>query len=119
MMIFSCASSDWQGETVDAGELSRAVFVYASRPRHLPRKTVIIMSSEKNRSREILRTISWPELIAFLSTVNKIKQETDVVINIPDSEHGINVIRIEGNKAGVAKAKKVSLNSFKSFVQIK
>ena len=42
-----------------------------------------------------------------------------MVINIPDSEHGINVIRIEGNKAGVAKAKKVSLNSFKSFVQIK
>ena len=42
-----------------------------------------------------------------------------MVINIPDSEHGINVIRIEGNKAGVAKAKKVSRKSTKSFVQNK
>ena len=40
------------------------------------------------------------------STINKIKSETDVTINIPDSESGVTVIRIEGNKAGVEKAKK-------------
>lgn len=40
------------------------------------------------------------------STVNKIKQETDVMINIPDSDHGQTTIRIEGNKEGVKKAKK-------------
>eukprot|EP00095_Tigriopus_kingsejongensis_P007750 snap_masked-scaffold815_size93432-processed-gene-0.6 protein:Tk07750 transcript:snap_masked-scaffold815_size93432-processed-gene-0.6-mRNA-1 annotation:"Vigilin" len=40
------------------------------------------------------------------STVNKIKQETDVMINIPDSEQGLNKIRVEGNKDGVEKAKK-------------
>jgi len=38
------------------------------------------------------------------STINKIKSETDVTINIPDTDSGITVIRIEGNKAGVAKA---------------
>ena len=40
------------------------------------------------------------------STINKIKSETDVTINIPDSDSGVTVIRIEGNKAGVEKAKK-------------
>jgi ribosomal protein S3 len=40
------------------------------------------------------------------STVNKIKQETDVMINIPDSEKGETVIRIEGSKDGVKKAMK-------------
>ena len=39
------------------------------------------------------------------STVNKIKQEADVMINIPDSEKGETTIRIEGNKEGVLKAK--------------
>jgi len=38
------------------------------------------------------------------STINKIKSETDVTINIPDSDSGVTVIRIEGNKAGVLKA---------------
>ena len=40
------------------------------------------------------------------STINKIKAETDVTINIPDTDSGVTVIRIEGNKAGVEKAKK-------------
>jgi len=40
------------------------------------------------------------------STINKIKSETDVTINIPDTDSGATVIRIEGNKAGVEKAKK-------------
>merc|ERR1712029_1300567 len=40
------------------------------------------------------------------STINKIKSETDVTINIPDTDSGVTVIRIEGNKAGVEKAKK-------------
>ena len=40
------------------------------------------------------------------STINKIKSETDVSINIPDTDSGATVIRIEGNKAGVEKAKK-------------
>ena len=40
------------------------------------------------------------------STINKIKSETDVTINIPDSDSGVTLIRIEGNKAGVEKAKK-------------
>merc|ERR1719292_3941 len=40
------------------------------------------------------------------STINKIKSETDVTINIPDTDSGVTVIRIEGNKAGVEKASK-------------
>ena len=44
------------------------------------------------------------------STVNKLKQETEVMINIPDSDKApSNVIRIEGNKDGVKKAKEVSI----------
>merc|ERR1712025_800408 len=39
------------------------------------------------------------------STINKIKSEADVTINIPDTDSGVTVIRIEGNKAGVLKAK--------------
>merc|ERR1712179_551445 len=39
------------------------------------------------------------------STVNKIKQDSDVMINIPDTEHGSTTIRIEGNKEGVERAK--------------
>lgn len=35
------------------------------------------------------------------STINKIKSETDVTINIPDTDSGVTLIRIEGNKAGV------------------
>ena len=44
-------------------------------------------------------------------TVNKLKQETEVMINIPDSDKtpSSNVIRIEGNKEGVRKAKEVSI----------
>merc|ERR1719461_2478383 len=40
------------------------------------------------------------------STINKIKAETDVTINIPDTDSGVTIIRIEGNRAGVEKAKK-------------
>jgi len=40
------------------------------------------------------------------STINKIKSETDVTINIPDTDSGVTIIRIEGNKAGVEKASK-------------
>ena len=48
------------------------------------------------------------------STVNKLKQETEVMINIPDSDKApSNVIRIEGNKDGVKKAKEVSSIHFK------
>jgi polyribonucleotide nucleotidyltransferase len=39
------------------------------------------------------------------STINKIKSESDVTINIPDTDSGATVIRIEGNKAGVERAK--------------
>merc|ERR1719361_3145453 len=39
------------------------------------------------------------------STVNKLKQEADVMINIPDDRASSNCIRIEGNKEGVRKAK--------------
>lgn len=39
------------------------------------------------------------------STVNRLKDETGVAINIPDSETGTTIIRIEGNKAGVEAAK--------------
>jgi len=40
------------------------------------------------------------------STVNKLKQEADVMINIPpDNQAGSTCIRIEGNKEGVKKAK--------------
>merc|ERR1711972_753032 len=44
------------------------------------------------------------------STINKIKSETDVTINIPDTDSGVTIIRIEGNKVGVDKASK-ELNS--------
>ena len=47
-----------------------------------------------------------------LISVNKIKQETDVMINIPDTDHGITNIRIEGKKDGVKKAKAVSFSKF-------
>lgn len=40
--------------------------------------------------------------------MNKLKQEADVMINIPDDKAASNVIRIEGNKEGVKKAKVVS-----------
>merc|ERR1711976_227173 len=40
------------------------------------------------------------------STINKIKSETDATINIPDTDSGVTIIRIEGNKAGVDKASK-------------
>jgi len=39
------------------------------------------------------------------STVNRLKQERDVMINIPDVDKGTAVIRIEGNKDGVRQAK--------------
>lgn len=39
------------------------------------------------------------------STVNKIKQETDVMINIPVLALGMTTIKIEGNKEGVKKAR--------------
>jgi len=39
------------------------------------------------------------------SNVNKIKQNRDVTINIPDETHGSAIIRIEGNKLGVEEAK--------------
>ncbi len=47
----------------------------------------------------------------FIS-VNKIKQETDVMINIPDVAQGIATIRIEGSKEGVDKARAVRLGSW-------
>lgn len=50
--------------------------------------------------------MSMSTVLSF--SVNKLKQETDVMINIPDSDHGTTTIRIEGNKEGVMKAKKVS-----------
>ena len=40
--------------------------------------------------------------------VNKIKQNREVTINIPDENHGSAIIRIEGNKQGVHEAKAVS-----------
>jgi len=39
------------------------------------------------------------------STINKIKSESDVTINIPDTDSGVTIIRIEGNKPGVEKAR--------------
>ena len=39
------------------------------------------------------------------STINKIKAESDVSINIPDTDSGTTIIRIEGSKEGVEKAK--------------
>merc|ERR1711971_947832 len=39
------------------------------------------------------------------STINKLKSDSDVTINIPDSDSGVTLIRIEGNKAGVEKDK--------------
>lgn len=47
----------------------------------------------------------------FSFIVNKLKQEADVMINIPDDKAASNIIRIEGNKEGVKMAKKVSFHS--------
>ena len=41
--------------------------------------------------------------------VNKIKQNREVTINIPDESYGSAIIRIEGNKQGVDEAKAVRL----------
>ena len=46
--------------------------------------------------------------IFFCFVVNKLKQEADVMINIPDDRASSNCIRIEGNKDGVSMAKEVS-----------
>ena len=48
--------------------------------------------------------------------MNKLKQEADVMINIPDDKAASNVIRIEGNKEGVKKAKVVSFGIFCLFL---
>jgi hypothetical protein len=50
--------------------------------------------------------------------VNKLKQETDVVINIPDNDKGSTTIRIEGNKEGVKKAKEVKFVAFSGCVKV-
>ena len=42
--------------------------------------------------------------------VNKIKQNREVTINIPDENYGSAIIRIEGNKQGVDEAKAVSIS---------
>ena len=71
----------------------------------------------ERQANELIKTTSFAEIKVDAkyhkhiigkggSTINKIKSETDVTINIPDSESGVTVIRIEGNKAGVEKAKK-------------
>jgi len=68
------------------------------------------------QAKELIRTTDYAEISVDAkyhkhiigkggSTVNKIKQETDVVINIPDNDKGSTCIRIEGNKEGVKKAK--------------
>ena len=46
-------------------------------------------------------------IFSFSSLVNKLKQEADVMINIPDDRASSNCIRIEGNKDGVKQAKEV------------
>ena len=48
----------------------------------------------------------------YFFAVNKIKQNREVTINIPDETHGSAIIRVEGNKQGVEEAKAVSLNKF-------
>lgn len=40
--------------------------------------------------------------------MNKLKEQTEAVINISESNGGESIIRIEGSKAGVEKAKQVS-----------
>ena len=59
-------------------------------------------------SKPTLKTYLWITLnIYFCFAVNKLKQEADVMINIPDDRASSNCIRIEGNKEGVAMAKEV------------
>jgi len=65
---------------------------------------------------ELMKTITFVEMTVDAkyhkhiigkggSTINKIKSEAEVTINIPESESGVTIIRIEGNKEGVEKAK--------------
>merc|ERR1719266_3303915 len=71
----------------------------------------------ERQANELIKTTSFAEIKVDAkyhkhiigkggSTINKIKSETDVTINIPDTDSGVTVIRIEGNKAGVEKASK-------------
>ena len=52
--------------------------------------------------------LNFYQLIICMILVNKIKQNREVTINIPDENHGSAIIRIEGNKQGVHEAKAVS-----------
>ena len=52
-----------------------------------------------------------------LLSVNRLKEQTDAVINITES-NGNNIIRIEGSKTGVDQAKRVSLKRITRFIWI-
>ena len=56
---------------------------------------------------------SW---ILLFVTVNKIKQNREVTINIPDEMHGSAIIRIEGQKQGVDEAKAVCSYSINALI---
>lgn len=43
----------------------------------------------------------------FLYSVNRVKNDTGVIINISESDNNSNIIRIEGRKDGVELAKSV------------
>ncbi len=66
-----------------------------------------------NSKKYLFRSISRFFLILIIFLVNKLKQETDVMINIPDTDRSQSTsIRIEGNKDGVKRAKEVNLEIY-------
>lgn len=46
-------------------------------------------------------------IFVFFFLVNRVKNDTGVIINISESENNSNIIRIEGRKDGVELAKSV------------
>ena len=83
-------------------------FVFATLEKHDDNNTWRRLKNVQSAAAIMRR---WKVKTINLLSVNKLKQETDVVINIPDNDKGSTTIRIEGNKEGVKKAKEVSLIS--------
>lgn len=46
-------------------------------------------------------------IFVFYFSVNRVKNDTGVIINISESDNNSNIIRIEGRKDGVESAKSV------------
>ena len=73
---------------------------------------VIIMSNDWLYLVSYIAAFYYQHLQLLYILVNKIKQNREVTINIPDETHGSDIIRIEGNKQGVDEAKSVRFSCY-------